>query len=211
MEQAVAPPILEWTREIAETIGPAPRRSGGFYWSRFKTPRPPWCVANDPLLLVRKEKHRLLSTGLVTLAYIVRHDAVLDSRGPVHGAADVLYASGPQAVAPPEHLADVSQRLFELRDKADPDPAEQRFVAFLDGTNQRGFGVKTPESVHERAEPGAATTALSSLILYRHFLPGSVLTRKLIPLLVAPQAPRVALPVPKSYWPDAMYDWWLAE
>lgn len=204
--QAVAPPIVRWTRQIADSLGPAPRRPNWFYWSRFKIPRPPWCLVNDPLLLVQKEKRRLLTTGHVTLATVLRHDSILEVRGPIHGAADVLYPVAPTDDVDPAELAEVAERLTDLRHQRELDASEAQFAQFLAATNQRGFGVRSPIASDDGLE-----TAVSSLIVYRHFLPGAVLTRRMIPLIIAPQHPRVALPIPKSYWPDDMYDWWLAE
>lgn len=156
---------------------------------------------------MRQEKRRLLTTGDIKLAAVLRYEAALEQRNPIHGTADVLYASEAEASATPAQLAEIRDKLLALPALPDVErEEEQRFAEFLRVQNQRGFGVRCPLSV-----TGDLPTSVTTLIMYRHFLPGAVLTRRLIPLIVARDAPRVALPIPKSFWPDAMYHWWLAE
>lgn len=199
------PPIVEWVHEIERALGESPRQLRTLEQSKFSTPRPPWCVPSDSLLKVRTDRRRLLATGDIKLAAILRYDGVLEERSPVHATADVVYAADQDAALEPQQLAVVRDELLAVARGGTLDGDELIFRDFFGSTDQRGFGVRVPMSI-----AGEQPVALSSLIVYRHYLPGAVLTRRLLPIIVASEPPRIALPIPKSFWPNDMYDWWLA-
>ena len=194
----------EWVEEVGGHLGPPPRRLGTTVAkTAFSTPKPAWCVAPDPMRIFFKEKSRLLKTGEVTLGIIVQANAAAYSRGPYTHPADILFPADPRAEPTATELADVRDRLLSL----DPDrvPEDLRpFASALTDERARAFGAAVPERL-----TAGTPLALTSTLLYRAMLPGGTLSRTLVPLLVAPQSPRVSLVVPKSYWPQGMYDWWL--
>ena len=196
--------FADWIREIRDALGPAPRKvSGATLKTAFATPKPAWCVPPDPMRLFFKEKGRLLVEGEVTTGIVVQANAAAFSRGPYTHPADILYRADASATTDATSLADVRDRLVELR--ADELTRELRsFADALRKESSRAFGASVPAVLS-----GGEEMALTSTLIYRGMLPGGTLSRTLLPLLVAPTSPRVALVVPKSYWPSDMFEWWL--
>ena len=190
--------------EIRSGLGDPPRRmSTTAAKTSFTTPKPAWCVPPDPMRLFFKEKNRLLKTGQVTVAIVLQANAAAFNRGPYTHPADLLYPADASSLPDISDMADVRDRLLDLRYNA----TTGELRGFADALRQettRAFGVSVPGSI-----AGRNNYALTSTLVYRGALPGGTLSRTLVPLLVAPQSPRVALIVPKSYWPGDMFEWWL--
>ena len=196
--------FADWISEIRHALGPAPRKvSTTDLKTSFATPKPAWCVPPDPMRMFFKEKSRLVATGEVTAGIVLQANAAVFSRGPYTHPADILYETEPSGVTDVTELADVRDRLADLRE-ADVGRDLQSFADALRKETSRAFGAAVPSRLE-----GRTPHSLTSTLIYRSMLPGGMLSRTLLPLLVAPQSPRVALVVPKSYWPGDMYEWWL--
>ena len=150
-----------------------------------------------------KEKARLVKTGEVTAGIVVQANAAAFSRGPYTHPADILYPADASAGFDVTDLADVRDRLVDLR--ADETAGAARsFADALRKETSRAFGAPVPGVLD-----GRRPHALTSTLVYRGMLPGGTLSRTLLPLVVAPESPRVALVVPKAYWPEDMFEWWV--
>ena len=196
--------FAEWVEDVRGAIGPAPRKVRRTVTrTAFATPKPAWCVAPDPMRMFFKEKSRLLRTGEVTTGIILQANAAAYNRGPYTHPADILYPADISVPPQATELADVRDRLLALR-QGPVDDDVRPFMAALKSETSRAFGAVVPQVLC-----GPDDFALSTTLLYRGMLPGGTLARTLVPLLVAPESPRVALVVPKAFWPQEMFDWWL--
>jgi len=123
---------------------------------------------------------------------------------PNFSAAYIVFPSDPNALIDPAELAEVAQRLGELKDTSPFDRKLAMIAAYLTDEYSRVFGGPVPESL----SPEFGSMMSASFIVRRH-LPRRRLCSPLLPIIVNPRTPKTIMPLPSRYWPDDLIDWWI--
>lgn len=189
-----------WLAAIRRRVRDPPRRLGmGAFFGPWSVPRPPWLDRTEPLAVFYRERRRMLARGVVVWAAIVQANKSLFAPADHDAPAEFVYAPDPTEPVDPGWLLDVASDLFALKGRADLDAELQPIADHLTNERTYSFGRLVPRSyIAEHA------VALTSALVFRRHLPGKRLTGRLVPLLVADEAPRVAMIVPQRFWPGEM-------
>jgi hypothetical protein len=203
-----APPnqFTDWLQICQRNLGPAPRSIGWFdrfsYWSIH----PPLWAKKDQLQLFFKNQHRLRCQGQVVWGNIVQANTGLFMPGHIGYPADIVYASQPPANFEPEILRSIAHQIYGLKDTQPTDPVAKKVADHLTDEYQRIFGLYVPSSL-----ASGIPCEISTIFIVRNHLPNGYLSQVLVPLLLSPEQPKIAMILPSKYWPAAMVDWWVGE
>ncbi|MEM6328762.1 MAG: hypothetical protein AAF790_00780 [Planctomycetota bacterium] len=189
-----------------QALGPAPRGTG--FFRRTSIPRatkPDWCEPSDPLSAFFKHQDSLLKRGVVVWGCVVQANGLLWEPGPHDCPGEMVYSVALDTPCDLKELGRVASRLYALKGTEPAEPAAARIARHLTNQFTREFGAPVPESCSPAMRCGLSTTFFS-----RAHLPGQMLQRPIVPLLLHHKSPYVAMPLPAKYWPDAMVDWWVS-
>jgi hypothetical protein len=165
--------------------------------------RPPgWCRADD-LMVVYRDREKLLREGAVVLAVLVQGNVRLFERGADDAPANVLYTTDRDVEQPVVQMLGVAQKLFSLKNTKPEDPDEARFARMVSDELGRDFRVTVPESLS-----GGLDLTYTTIMVHRKHLPDGRLVAPYFPLLIHPES-RAAMILPARYWPDEFMDGWL--
>jgi hypothetical protein len=103
----------------------------------------------------------------------------------------------------PVHLIKVAKRLSSLKGTQPTHPELLRIADYLTDEMIRVFGLEVPRTLSPELPCKISTT-----YFVRKHLPKRRLCHPLIPMVVNPVAPFVALPLPSRYWPTSFIEWW---
>ena len=193
-----------WLAHVRRSVREPPRLLGmGMYFGRWAAPRPPWLKRSHPLSLFYMHRRRLLREGFVVWGAVVQANILCFQPGPMTHPAEFTYCIEPEADVRGDWLLEAASDLFALKGRQDLDGELQPIADHLADEQTASFGRRVPLSfINERP------LALSSGLVFRRHLPAKHLTGRLVPLLVAPETPRVVLVVPSSFWPREMRQAW---
>ena len=189
-----------------ENFGPSPRRIP--FWDRltyWRIVRPDWLYQNpnDELETIFLNLADLRKNGKVVWGHIVQANSLL--HGPASGGdcpAEVVYALKAEAIEP-EELGDIALALAALKHTQPDDPALAFIADHLTNEWTRVYGKRVPESLSP-----THVCRISTIYVVRKHLPKGRLCAPLLPIIVNPVAPHVAIVLPARYWPKELVEWW---
>jgi hypothetical protein len=194
--------------QCAYNFGSSPRRISLLdrltYW---RVIRPQWMqlLPNDPLEKLFLNLTRLRRDGVVVWGHIIQANSLLFSSGSVNCPAEMVYSLEDGTRADPSYLSSVAADLFSLKNTKPNQPEFAPIADYLTNERTRWFGKPVPSSISPRRP-----CRISTIYVVRKHLPGPsrCLERPLMPIIVHPKPPYVALVLPSRYWPDDLLEWW---
>lgn len=202
-----------WLLECQARFGESPRR---FHAAtlRMLLVNPPWLTRfrfGDALakLVQNGTLRELFGTGVVTWGHVIQANAELYSPAPASDsytydrAGEVVFEIHGDSLGVPLDLQRVADDLAGLKDRSDLGADLQVWADYLTAETVRVVGWQVPTSLAPRSSLFVSTT-----LFRRRHLPTGVLQQSLLPLVVAPEQPHFAMPLPKDYWPQALIEWW---
>lgn len=192
--------------ECRKAFGTAPREFA--LWDRlayFRVAQPAWVHGNPPddLCLLFDNLELLFSRGIVVWGHVVQANQLLFGSGHHNCPGEVVYSLDDARIEP-EDLEQIASRLFALKGTEPQDRESRRIADYLTDECQRVFGLSVPGMLSYPFRCEISTTFFA-----RHHLPGRRLCHPLLPLVVSPHQPRLAMPLPAKYWPSELVAWWV--
>lgn len=192
------PDASQWLAECRSRLGEAPRRLDRRTLARLRVRPPEWMDTNhDRLAAVFRDQEALLQRGRVVWGYVVQANTLLFEPGPGDCPAALVYGADPSFAARLGDLAAAAGRLFATKD-APIDRLSQSVADELD----RLLRYRLPEWLLTDEAYFAA------VMVFRAHLPGRVLQRRFLPVLVAPELTPVAMVLPAQFWSDGLLAAW---
>lgn len=192
--------------ECIENFGLAPRRLS--LWDRltyFRIPRPRWLPANssDGLSTLFQNLHTLFTEGTVVWGHIIQANALLFQPGLDDCPGELVYSLADARRVDPDDLGQVAHQLYSLKGSAPEDPELAPIATYLTDEMIRVFGLPVPKTISPNLPCRISTT-----FFVRKHLPLRRLCTPLLPIVVNPSEPYVAMPLPARFWPQPLIDWW---
>jgi hypothetical protein len=197
--------ILE---ECRARLGPAPRRFSWYDRATYLfTPKPQWAKGDD-LETFFTHRAALLREGIVVWGHVVQANSLMYRReegitGGPNCPGEVVYSPDSGSDVSPAELMFVARALFALKGTTQDDAESQSFSDYLANERVRVFGKPVPKSLSPQYP-----CLVSTVFFEREHLPGDCLRQSFFPLLLSPQEPRVAMPLPARYWPKTFTVTW---
>jgi len=192
----------------ADQFGPSPRHIS--LWDRltyWRVVRPDWLyqTPDDELETLFLNLGRLRRDGVVAWGHVIQANNLLFSPGGGDCPGEVVYSLAGGAAADPEVLGSVAATLGSLKHTKPPEPELAAIADYLTSEWTRVYGKPVPPALSSRL-----ACRISTVYVVRKHLPGPArsLERPLLPLLVHPKPPHVALVLPSRYWPKELIAWW---
>lgn len=189
-----------------ESFGPAPRKFS--WWDRltyWRVPRPAWLHANpsDTLSILFQHAHRTFEEGRVVWGHIIQANGLMFQDGNDDCPGELVYSLADPARVDPDELARVAYQLYQLKGTYPSEPSLAIIATYLTDERIRVFGLEVPTLVSPTMRCRISTT-----FFLRKHLPNRKLCETLMPIIVFPAEPYVAMPLPKRYWPEELIRWW---
>jgi hypothetical protein len=192
--------------DCRRNFGPPPRQFR--FWDRvtyLRLPRPTWLERTDKLIAIYDRKRELYVEGEVVWGVVIQANRLLNSAGGKNHPGELVYPLSTGSAVRPNDLGEIAARLAGLKYSAPANP-ELGFIAhYLTDQRIRVLALPVPRSISPYVE-----CAISTTMFFRHHLPGRILSCPLLPIVVANQPPRIAIPLPGRYWPESFTRWWNA-
>ncbi|MFO0695559.1 MAG: hypothetical protein U0230_18505 [Polyangiales bacterium] len=187
-------------------FGPAPRSFS--WWDRLtylRIPTPQWVSGNpdEALATFFERAPSTLRDGTVVWGVIVQANTLLFEPGDIDCPAEVVFSLAPAEKAPRSELRRIAAALFELKGTRPRDPGELRIAEHLTNELTRVFGLEVPSSISP-----TIPCQLSTLMVTRKHLPDGYLRSTYLPVVISPDDPRLAVPLPSRYWPAPLAASW---
>lgn len=175
-------------------------------WSYLYSFRPLWCTPGDPLGLFFRRRADLIARGRIVWGVTVQANGLLFEPGPADHPGEVVYSLDESVDAPLTSLVEIAARLYALKGTEPSDPEQAAIADYLTQETARHFGLPAPSTL-----TGGLPCAMSSVVFARRHLPNRRLSRGVYPLLLSPEEPRIAMPLPSRYWAAPFREWWIRE
>ena len=210
-------PLTQWHRWLMECrskFGDSPRDFDPST-EQMLLVNPPWVTKlrfGDALakLVQNSTLRRLFRTGDVVWGHIIQANVELFSPAPSVDSytydrpGELVFSLGTRGAATPEQLEHVASELGGLKCVDELDDELQSWADYLNAETVRVVGRQVPARISDSAACFVSTT-----LFRRSHLPEGVLHQPLLPIVVAPQQPYFAMPLPQAFWPRSLVDWWL--
>lgn len=188
-------------------FGPAPREFS--WWDRvtyLRVPKPTWLRVhpNDRLMTLFRNLNRLFCEGTVVWGHIVQANSLMFESGSMNCPGELVYSIESQGVVNPEYLAHVAHQLYSLKGTEPTQPDLMPIAEYLTDEMIRVFGLQVPPSISPEIPCRISTT-----FFVRKHLPQRRICQSIMPVIVHPAEPYVALPLPEGYWPEELRQWWM--
>lgn len=192
--------------ECIDNFGPAPRRLS--LWDRltyFRIPKPDWLIddPSDRINILFQNLPGLFTNGSVVWGHIVQANRLMFEPGVHSCPGELVYSLADPRRVTPEALHQVATRLYELKGSATQDPELAPIANYLTDEHIRVFGLRVPKKISTYLSCRISTT-----FFVRKHLPQRRICRLLMPIVINPESPRVAMPLPARYWPKPLVEWW---
>lgn len=197
----------EGIARCAEKLGPSPRQF--WWWDRiyWRFARPIWLVEDpdDQLETLFQNLDNLRRDGKVVWGHIIQANGILYAPGDDNCPGEVVYSLDDANPLDAKELASIAARLFSLKNTKPDNPELAAIADYLTNERIRVFGKPVPAMVSPRMR-----YLISTVFFVRKHLPEPArsLRQSLLPILVHPVPPHVALVLPCRYWPQSLIDWW---
>jgi hypothetical protein len=209
-------PLPHWQQRLIDcraAFGKAPRNFDAAS-ERFLLVNPPWVTKlrfGDALaqLVQNKTLRKLFRTGDVVWGHIIQANVELFAPAPSVASytydrpGEIVFSPEPDVVVTPQQLEHVASELAGLKYAEDLDPELQSWADYLNAETTRVVGKQVPD----RFSPSTSCFASTTLFRRSH-LPEGVLCQPLLPIIVASRQPYFAMPLPQTFWPTSLLDWW---
>ncbi|HVX15999.1 MAG TPA: hypothetical protein VHC22_32745 [Pirellulales bacterium] len=192
--------------ECIENFRPAPRHHSLWDWiTYFRIPRPVWLRENptDGLATLFQNLHTLFTEGIVVWGHIIQANSQLFQSGVHDCPGELVYSLDDVRRVDPDRLGQVAHQLYSLKGTQPEDPELAPIAHYLTDQLIRVFGLPVPRSISPNLRCHISTT-----YFVRKHLPRRRLCNSLLPIVVNPREPHVAMPLPARYWPQPLIDWW---
>ena len=194
--------------QCARNFGESPRESS--LWERltyWRVVRPDWLYQDphDALETLFLNLRTLRRDGRVVWGYFIQANRLLYSPGGDDCPAEVVYSLDDSNPICPEELDEVAGELASLKHTMPADPELASIADYLTDERTRVYGKPVPRAISPRY-----SCQISTIYIVRKHLPkpGRFLRQPLLPIIVHPSAPQVALALPSRYWPASLVEWW---
>ncbi|HBJ35015.1 MAG TPA: hypothetical protein DDZ51_09695 [Planctomycetaceae bacterium] len=206
-------PWQSWLTDCRQQFGDAPRHIDRATENRLLV-HPPWLSKlrlGDSLakLIQNSTLRSLFRNGQVTWGHVVQANQDLFEPMPLTESyiydrpGEILFSPFDSEVVTPEYLQSLARKIGSLRRAQGLDAEMQSWANYLNAETTRVVGKPVPQ----RFSPAIACF-VSTTLFRRSYLPDGVLRNPLLPVIVAPQQPFYAIPLPSIYWPESLLDWW---
>jgi hypothetical protein len=191
-------------RQCIRSFGPTPRNFS--LWDRLTylhVSAPRWARGNPPddLMILFQNMGSLFQDGVVTWGIVIQANQLMYEPGNDNCPGEVVYSLSDRAT--PEYLQSVAAKIGSLKGTEPEDPELRPIAEYLTDEMIRVFGLRVPTVLSDSAHCRISTT-----FFVRKHLPGRKLFSPLIPLVVSPDEPHLAMTLPARYWPNELIDWW---
>ena len=178
------------------------------WWDRqnyLKISKPLWLYINpfDKMKILFRNLSTLWTEGVVVWGYVVQANSLLFEPGDMDCPGEVLYSLADPVKVDPLYLEDVAGSLYSLKGTRPTHHELQPIAEYLTSELTRVYGLQIPGILSPRVPCRVSTT-----FFVRKHLPGGQLSGSLLPLIVNPKDPFVALPLPGRYWPFSLARKW---
>lgn len=199
-------PMRRLLQDCIENFGAAPRRFS--WWDRLTylpIPKPRWLRERptDGLRILFQNAGRSFSEGVVVWGHIVQANRLMFSAGNDDCPGELVYSIDDSHRIQGEDLQEVAGALGRLKGQTTADGDLLPISRYLADGQIRVFGLPVPRTISPTFRCQISTT-----FLVRKHLPGRRLCKPLLPVVVNPGKPHVAMPLPAKYWPDELSHWW---
>lgn len=198
---------------IQDPIGDCDRRFGHTprtfslwdRWTYLRIDRPLWLrqSPDDKLNSLFRHANELLREGQIVWGCVIQANTLLMEPGRDDHPGEMVYTLADPSRVSPSELHEVAARIAKLKGTA-PDRADLAEIAhYLTDQSIRVLGLEVPRSISP-----SFPCRISTVMFFRKHLPNRRLTFPLLPILVNPREPYVALPLPVRYWSPELITWW---
>lgn len=201
----------EALEECIKNLGDAPRRIS--LWDRityWRIARPDWLYASpdDSLETLFLNLDKIRKDGVVVWGHLVQANYLMFSPGVHCCPGEVVYSFDSAAMKNPMALSVIASNISALKHTKPTEPGLAAIAHHLTNEMTRVFGMNVPPSLSPRIE-----CRLSTVYFIRKHLPSPnrCLQQSLMPIVVNPKPPHVALVLPSRYWPKQLIDWWQSD
>jgi hypothetical protein len=192
--------------DCRRSFGVAPRKfSLSQRMTYLRIPRPQWLLdrSDDHLSELFNNLDRLYAEGVVVWGCVIDANGPLFDKGKDDCTGELVYS-----IDKPDHenldeLQEVAKRVFRMKETRPRDADMASIARHISNESSRVFGAVLPEELSPNM-----TCRVSSTYFVRKHLPKRRLCGDLMPIIVSPAAPYIALPLPGKFWPSEVTDWW---
>jgi hypothetical protein len=193
-------------QECIQNFGSAPRNQS--IWQKltyFRIPRPMWLRANpsDGLTTLFDNLQMLFTEGTVVWGHVIQANSLMFQPGVHDCPGELVYSLEDARRVDPDDLNQVADQLYSLKGTEPEDSDLAPIAAYLTNELIRVFGLPVP-----RAISPSLRCRISTTFFVRKHLPLRRLCNSLLPIVVNPREPYIAMPLPARYWPEPLIDWW---
>jgi hypothetical protein len=150
-----------------------------------------------------RERKRILRDGIVVWGAVIQANRMIFTPGPRDVPGEVVYCPDLSRKVNVGVLSAVAGRLFSLKGTTPDDQNLNGIANYLANERIRVFGLPVPHSVSPELP-----CMISTIFFRRTHLPNRVLSSKMLPIILLPKAPRLAMVLPSKYWPDELVAAW---
>ena len=194
--------------QCRKSFGPGPRKfSLSQRMTYLRIPRPQWLLdrSDDHLAELFNNLDRLYSEGVVVWGCVIDAHGPMFDKGKDDCTGELVYSIDQPDHEDLDELQDVARRVFRLKQTKPRDPEIASIARHMTSASSRVFGAVLPAELSPKL-----TCRVSSTYFVRKHLPKRRLCGDLMPIIVSPTAPHLALPLPAKFWPGDVLDWWAA-
>lgn len=176
-------------------------------FSYLRIPQPEWLREDpsDALKILFDNLGTTYKHGRIVWGHLIQANNLMFEDGEVSCPGELLYSLDDNERADPQVMSGIARQLYALKGTS-PSNAELLSIAdYLADEMIRVYGLRVPPTISPDYRCRISTT-----YFYRQHLPGGRLMASMMPILVNPREPYVALPLPGRYWPESLLSWWLA-
>lgn len=193
--------------ECLNRFGEPPRRLA--LWNRpyFHVPKPDWLkeIPDDKLMTIFRHLPAVFSEGLVVWGHVIQANVLMFEPGPHNCPGELVYCLDRRRLVEPSDLQRVAFALGQLKGTQPQDAELTPIAEYLTNERIRVFGLPVPRSLCS-----SFSCRISTTLFVRKHLPEERLCKTLLPIVVLPEEPHVAMPLPARYWPKELLQWWRA-
>jgi len=191
--------------ECVHRFGESPRRLAIWNRSYFHVPKPDWLkgIPDDKLMTIFRYLPALFSQGIVVWGHVIQANSMMFEPGSHDCPGELVYSLDRRRIIDPTLLQQIAFELGQLK-RTQPQDDELAVIAdYLTNERIRVFGLPVPRPVSPSMPCHISTT-----LFVRKHLPEERLCKTLLPIVVMPDEPHIAMPLPARYWPKELLQWW---
>jgi hypothetical protein len=194
--------------QCQENFSAAPRHLS--WWQRLtylRVPRPNWLYQDpdDKLETLFLNLGQLFRNGRVVWGHIVQANMHMFKPGTFDCPGELVYSLDAGDPITADELTRIAKSLQSLKGTQPNNPEFASIADYLTDEMIRVHGKPVPKAISSRYACFISTTYFVRKHLPK---PGQFLRAPLLPIIVSPTEPHVALTLPSKFWPKSYLDWW---